>query len=137
MELNKLKVNSKLVEEGAWIDGIPEAGDLRLRVRGIGSAAYRNALSRLTRAVPKNKRNEDDTLPIEIAERIAAEAAAEGLLLDWDNITREGEQVPYDKELAKEWLLDRDFVPFLEAVLWAANKVAQTAQMVEETITKN
>ncbi|ACL59903.1 hypothetical protein [Methylobacterium nodulans] len=129
MKLKAFKTNSALLEQGRWVDDIPESGNLRLRVRGLGNVDYRTLLDRLVDAIPREKRLRG--IDPRERDRVTGEAMAQTILLDWDNLYEDdAEQVkiPYSPELAKELLTNPDYARFYRAVLWAANLVADESE---------
>lgn len=137
MDLGKLKTDAARLEGGDWVSDLPGAEGLRLRVRGMASLKYRDAVNRRMRAVPRGERNRDGTLPIVISDRVTGEAAAEALLLDWQGLTEGGVEIPYDKERALKLLTDRDFTAFRELVLFAASIVAEDDRADEDALLGN
>lgn len=137
MEISSLKRDTSKVESGMWVENIPSMGTLRLKVRGMGSAPYVNALSELQRAVDHSGRNPDGSI---IASRIlvmTGEAAYRALLLDWDGLTDDGKPVPYDAALAKRWLTEAEYQTFRDAVFWAANVVDNQRATATAALVKN
>lgn len=140
MEISALKRSPEraaAIEAGEWVDRIPMMGDVRLRVRGIGSKSYQAMLGRLFRAVPREGRNRDNSLKTDVAAKLTGEAMAEHILLDWDGLTESGEPLPFSKDLAKEWLTDPEYEQFQTAVLWASSVVQNGREEVAEALEKN
>ena len=127
MDIGSIKINASKIEDGVWVDTIPEFGDLRLLVRGTSSFAYRDAIGRLSRNLPKNKRNDDGSVPAKELDRLTAQALAEGALLGWENVEIGGVAVPFSKERAVDLLTDPDYSKFADAVMFAAQKVNASA----------
>lgn len=134
MELTTVKVDTAKIEAGEWVKDIPGMGDLELRVRGLGSVVYREALARRQRTV---KPSNDGVRPIAESEAATAHAVADALLLDWRNLTLNGQARGYTVELARDLLTNRDYVAFLDAVLYAAATLDASSAKVEETLAKN
>lgn len=123
MKLSALKTDVTLVETGRWVEDIPGMGDLRLRVRGLGSNDYRALEERLIAAVPLAKRLRG--LDVATGDRIEGECLARTALLGWENLTDEADAVvAYDPDLAMRMLVDPEFAIFRRAVRWAASAVA-------------
>jgi len=137
MDIRNLKRDSARSEAGAWTGDIPGMGKLELHTRGINSAAYQSALSRLSRAVPPEGRERDNSLKPDVAARISGEAAAEGLLLGWRGLTDGAAEVAYSPDLAANWLTDPDYKPFLDAVFYAASIVENGRASVEKALEGN
>lgn len=122
MDINSLRSDRKAIEEGAWIGGIPEMGELRLLVRGQTNPDFQRMIARLSAAVPRNKRDGGRIDPVEL-DRIIGSAYHATVLLDWDGVKMDGEPAPYSKELAFRLCTDPEFFRFRQAVGWAASEV--------------
>lgn len=123
MDLSNLKRDSGQIEAGRWVEDIPGMDDLRLRVRGLTSPTVTALRARKMRKVGKSGRNPDGTLKPEVELHIFGEVLFETVLLDWDGLTDNGKPIPFDKDLAKQWLSSPDYMPFADAVTWAAQVV--------------
>lgn len=123
MDISALKRDSKSIEAGKWVEGIPGLENARLCVRGFSSEIVVTRRAAKERIVSKKGRNADGSLKPTIARRVLGEVLHEVVLLDWDGFTHEGKPVPYDVELAKEWCTNPDFEHFADAVTWAALSV--------------
>lgn len=124
MKLDSMKVDSAKIEQGAWVDNIPEMGDLRLRVRGFGNTDYRRLQAKLIDAVPRAKKVGGRLDPAE-QDRVMSLCLQGTILVDWGNLTgAEGEPLPYSREQAAALINDPDMRRFRDAVIWAASIVA-------------
>jgi hypothetical protein len=131
MKLNDLKIDVSRFEEGAWIDNIPEMGDLRLKVRGINNSDYRRLQQKLFEAVPRAKRPGGRIDPDE-QDRITTSCLLSACLLDWDGVEDDdGNALPYSKPAATKLLNDPALRRFRESVIWAATVVGE--QVAEDT----
>jgi hypothetical protein len=119
MKLSAIKVDSS-VAEGEWIGNIPNMEDLELKVRAPFAATVRAYRNQLIRALPASVRNDPNGIPLEKQDEIEAELNLEVILLDWRNA-----DMPYSKELARQYLTDPDWVDFREAVAWASSRVGR------------
>jgi len=137
MDIQSLKVDSGKVAEGTWVTGLPGAGDLRLRVRGWNSPKAVALRSRLEREAPKSDRIRGGGMKPTASTRIGSQVLAEVVLLDWDGMTNGGEPMPYDADLARQWLMDPDFRQFADLVYTAATWVDQGQAEAEEEIAGN
>lgn len=123
MDFNALKRDSAAIAAGVWVSDIPEMGDLRLKVRGLSSPVATALRQRKERAAPKTDRDRAGRLKPEASVRVTAEVLLEVVLIDWDGLTDNGKPVPYSREVAEKLLTDPDFLPFADAVAWAATVV--------------
>jgi len=137
MDINNLKRSTDRVEGGDWVGDIPEMGDLRLRVRGLGSAQYKAIMSRKSRAVPRQDRERDGSIKDEVLHRIRGEALHEAILLDWDGLTAGGQPFGFDASVALNWLTDPEYQDFHFATLYAAGVVGKERAEAQEELGKN
>ena len=133
MKIGEIAVDVDRVENGAWVDDVPDMGGLRLKVRGSTNRDWRKLTAKLLDKVPRKKRH-GTRIDTEEAENITNRCLLETCLLDWDGLTEnDGTPIPYSKEKAAEFLLDPQFRRFRDAVLDAANLVSnQNMDDVEE-----
>lgn len=137
MEIKSFKRDSQTIETGMWVDEIPGMKDLRLKVRGLSTPEVASARARKEMAEPRDSRNKSGQLKTDIAMRLFGEVLAEVVLLDWDNVTENGKPLKYDLETAKKWCTEPDFMPFADAVTWAAGRVDQHVDDASETLVGN
>lgn len=137
MDISKIKIDSAKIEAGEWVKDIPGMGNLELRVRGLGSIAYREALAQRQRAIPRDQRNADGSIPFRLSDEATAAAVADAILLDWRNVEISGSPVHFSAAKAREYLANPDYSVFLDAVLFAASKVASDAALIEKALEKN
>lgn len=125
MDIQSVKRNSAAAAEGRWMDDIPSMPGLRLRVRGLTSLAAVNCRRKKERQVEKKDRERGGGFKPEIEQRISREVLHEAVLLEWDGMTDGGTPLPYDFDIAGQFLLNPDFDAFAGAVTWAAAAVDQ------------
>jgi hypothetical protein len=130
MKISELEVDQKLVEEGTWVEKIPELEGVRFKVRGTNNRDWRKLALTLVGAVPRKKRV-NGVLDPEEADRITATVIMSAGLLDWDGIEDDdGNPIPYDKKKAGQFLQGKRF---REGAAWACDQVAEgIANEVEE-----
>lgn len=137
MKLDDIKVDVSKLENGEWVDNIPDMEGLRLKVRGINNTAYRRLQQRLVSTLPRKKRI-NQQIDIEDMDRITSTCLFECCLDGWDGITNgTGEPLPFTKEKAHELLFNPEWRAFRDAVLWAATFVVDQAREEREVIEKN
>lgn len=136
MDLNDLSVNVTAIEQGDWVDNIPDMGKLRLKVRGIGNSDYKRLQTRLIAAIPQADKMRGQVDPV-VSEGIQTECLIETVLLDWNGLTAGGQPVPYSKEKAKELLTNPSYAPLRNAVAWAASIIAVDRAARTEDVAKN
>jgi hypothetical protein len=132
MKLSQTKVDPARQEGGAWINEIPEMDGLRLKVRGANNRDWQRLQTKLIRALPRDRRR----LALDPVDndRINGILLRDTALLDWDGLDGDDDKpIPYSKEKAGELLLDPQYAPFRNAVMWAAATVAeQRADEIED-----
>lgn len=136
MKLSEHRIDPVKLEEGDWVDNIPDMGDLRLKVRGFGNKAAEAMTRRLNDAVPRKLKVGGRIAPEE-QDRIMNTVMRECILLDWANVEDDNGPVPYSKEMANTLLTDSQHRNFRNAVVWAAMSVAEVRADEQETAAKN
>jgi len=138
MDINELILSDAAVdavENGAWVGDLPGAPGLNLKVLGTTSKAYRKAIqAKMERA---RKKQEGKPLSSEQVTSLVREVFAETALVDWQGLTSEGKDLPFDRELAKKWLTSRNGDMFSDLVATAAQRLDANANAYVETVTKN
>jgi len=130
MEAAALKSTSDAIEAGEWVDDLPNLGDVGLRIRSVQSYTVKRAMGRAMRNVPKEGRDGSGKILPEVQDEIDYQIALDYLLVDWRNLTQDGEPLPYSKELAAEWL---KLPIFAEAVQVAIRRASlQASKHLEE-----
>jgi hypothetical protein len=136
MDLQGVKVDPSKIEQGDWVDNIPEMGDLRLKVRGVNCAAWRGLARKLAEAVPRNKKV-GGRIAQDEQDRIINECLLAVGVIDWENLTSGGAPLPYAKDAARQFLTDPAFQAFRDAALWACTAVGADTAASSETDAKN
>lgn len=129
MKLSDMKIDNDRLEQGAWVGDIPEMGDLRLKVRGMGNSDFRRMQQRLYDAEPRQFKV-GGRLDPDRQDAILATCILATVLIDWDGVTDDADQpVAYSREFAKTLLTEPAYRRFREAVTWAASTVAETSDV--------
>ena len=92
----------KKEQEGVWRDDI--GGDIRMKIARIGNPNYQKRFQTLSK--PHRRAIRRGTLPDDIAEKLLIQCLAETIVLDWENVQYEGEDLPYSVENAVRLLTD-------------------------------
>lgn len=137
MDIGNIRRDVAKIEQGDWVDDIPGMGDLRLLVRGMSAPEVIAHQSALSRSAPAHKRNRDNSLTVEASTEIMALTIAEKVLLGWENLECDGEQVEFSVDLAKQFMTNAELSPFADAVVWAANVVDRSKAARAEDTSKN
>lgn len=121
MKLGNLKIDSTKLQQGDWVGDIPNLGDIRLRVRGIGNDDYRRRNAELVGALPRHMRSQ----PAE-QDRILNTLIVETLLEGWENVEDDnGKSLTFTRENVQAILEDPDMRAFADGVVWAASVVSE------------
>jgi hypothetical protein len=135
VKLSEIKVDPAKIEAGAWVDGIPEFEGVRLKVRGLGCKEQQKLSRALFDAIPRSRRPKGKVSQ-EDQDRILDRCLHEVILLDWDGLQNDDDTpMPYDKAKALTFITDPAFRKFRDAVVWAADTIANDkAEAVEATV---
>lgn len=136
MKLADQTIDPIKLEEGDWVENIPEWGDLRLKVKGIRNKAWVRMQRILMDAVPKKMKiggRIDETEQ----DKITTSLLLNTCLLDWSGLEDDVTPIPYSKEKASELLNNPRHRNFRDAVIWAATVVAEQGAVVVEDAAKN
>lgn len=124
MKLSAIKVDSALIEQGDWVDGIPDLPGIRIKARGTNNVDYRILEGKMVREIPRTQRAEG--VSPDDQDRIAGKLLLETVVLDVEGLTDDDDKpIPYTKELGTKLLLDPDFRVFQAGAAYAGSVVAQ------------
>lgn len=137
MKLSASKVDSTLIEQGDWVDGIPDLPGIRIKARGTNNADYRILEGKLVREIPRTQRAEGVS-PAD-QDRIAGRLLVETVVLDIEGITEDDEvtPIPYTKALGTKLFLDPDYRVWAAGAAYAGSVVAQRRKADEAAEVKN
>lgn len=137
MKLSAMQVDSALIEQGAWVDDIPELPGIRIKARGTNNKDYRVLEGKLVREIPRSERIEGVS-PVD-QDRIAGRLLLETVVVDVEGLTEEDgtTPLPYTRAVGERLLLDPDFRIFQAGAAYAGGVVAQRRKAAQETETKN
>ncbi len=126
MDIGNLKKKADL-NEGHWIDDIPDMEGVRLKVRSTNYKPFRVATAGLARRSGKKLRTDEGVVNFAIK---GGSALAEHILLDWEgDVTEGGKPLKYDAKKALAILTaDDDFGIgdiWRRGVEWAGDQVAE------------
>ena len=137
MKLSALKVDSAVIEQGDWVENIPDLPGIRIRARGTNNSDYRILEAKLVREIPRDIRVEG--VSPKDQDRIAGRLLLETIVIDVDGLTEEDGTTPlkYTRELGEKLLCDPDYRVFAAGAAYAGGVVAARRKAVADTETKN
>lgn len=103
MELNKLKTDPALEQDGVWVP----FGDARFLVARLNNPRMASAYAAKIRPYRGAKIPEADE------ERLMLDCLAAHVLLDWEGVTNDGQPFPYSKENSRAALQIKDLADFI------------------------
>lgn len=126
MDIGNLNKKANL-NEGEWIDDIPEMDGVRLKVRSTNFKPFRVATAGLARRSGKKLRTDEGVVSYAVK---LGQPLAEHILLDWDGDVKEnGKTLKYEPKKALAILTaDDDFgigETWRRGVEWAGDRVAE------------
>lgn len=128
--------NEKLEVVGVW-HTLNEASGTRIKLARTDNPNHQQANFRLIAEHGKELEAESVELRAEagsLTRRVMAEALAEGVLIDWENLTYRGKVLKYSKENAMKVLQHKDF---FELVMRLASDITNYQQDLEDEQIKN
>lgn len=137
MKISAIKVDSALIEQGDWVDGIPDLPGIRIKARGTNNVDYRILEGKMVREIPRTQRAEG--VSPDDQDRIAGKLLLETVVLDVDGLTEDDGVTPikYTRELGAKLLLDPDYRVFQAGAAYAGSVVAQRRKADEAAEVKN
>jgi hypothetical protein len=147
MKLSAIAVDPALIEQGDWIDDLPDMPGIRIKARGTGNSDYRKLEARLIRQIPREQRMHG--LKPKDHDRIIGQLLLETVVLDVEGLEEEGPEeagadaergstpIKYTRELGEKLLLDPEFVRFRNAAAYAGEVVAQRRKTAAKDDAKN
>ncbi|WP_316234669.1 hypothetical protein [Bradyrhizobium sp. SZCCHNR1020] len=123
MKLSDIKVDPAVIEQGDWVDDLPNMPGVRIKARGVSNSDYRKLEAKLVRQIPKALRAEG--LSPAQSDRILGRCLLETVVLDVDGLTEDDEVTPikYTRELGEKLLLDPEWKEFRAAAAHAGSVV--------------
>lgn len=135
MKLSEIIVDLESIEQGRWIDDIPEMPDLRLKLRGIDNSDWRRIRSKMVDAIPRQWRGERRA---EELDRIISVLLADTVIQDWEGITdNDGKPILYSREWARRFCLEPQFRKLRDNIFIAAQQVGDSNHVKQEELEKN
>ena len=110
-ELDSIRIDLKMSEEGRWVDF---DGDIKLLIARKPNPRYEDVLHALVEKHGRAVTNDDDM-------DMTRQAVARCVLLGWKNLTEGGKEIPYSPEKALELLRDPSLRDLYEFVLVSAH----------------
>lgn len=130
--MSDMLIDTAAESAGRWISEIPDMGDLELLVRGFDCEEARrvreNRLRSWLRGVSPHSPVREP--PQSVRDQAVTMALRHVILLDWRNITDNGQAVPYSPEMAGRLLTEPQWRRFRLAVLWASDLVGKSEAYV-------
>lgn len=125
MDVSNLSKKANL-NDGEWVDDIPEMDGVRLLVRSTNFKPYKAAVAGLARRSGKKLRTDAGVINFSVA---SGKALADHILLGWEGMTEGGKPLKYDPKKAVAILTaDDDFGigdTFRRGVEWAGDSIAE------------
>lgn len=131
LDLGKTFRTSKEAEnEGIWRD---IGGGARIKIGRVGSDRYKEAFARFSK--PYKTAIRTGTLADDVAEDLLIDAMVDAVLLDWEGLVIDGEELSYSKVNAKNVLYE--FKDFRDLVTSMASELETFRVQETEEAVKN
>lgn len=138
MDINDLVLSDKalyVIDNGEWMEAGYEAPGVEFLVTGMESEGARK-LKKDKQAEMRIKCKGKPLTEDQYAE-IAKEVLIEEVLKDWRGLKDGGKDLPYSKDLAREFIMSRGGEKFTGLILRAAQRLDNSANDFVETAGKN
>jgi hypothetical protein len=63
MKLSAMKIDPALIEQGDWVENIPDLPGIRIKARGTNNSDYRALEAKLVREIPRAERIAEGARP--------------------------------------------------------------------------
>jgi len=137
VKLSALKIDPARIEQGTWIDDIPDMPGVELKVRGFGNTDDKRIQAAAYDALPRAKKIRGK-LDADDAEKIMNERLLGAILCDWKGLEQDdGQPLQYAPDVAEALITDPAYSRFRQSVIWAAGIVGEEAAADLETDAKN
>lgn len=128
MKIDQIKAVTHKIEQGAWVDELPNLPGVAVKTRGTFNSDHSRLLNKL-----RSQHTPEQLLTDEVQDAIELRVLHETILIDWAGI----EDATYDPGVALKILSDPDLAVFRRAVAYAGNVVAREGRASLERDTKN
>lgn len=138
MDINELILSDaelEVIDNGTWVGDFVEAPGLELLVCGLKSKEAQKSLEAKQARLRQKNRGRPLT-NAQLAETMQ-ETLAEVILKGWRGLKSNGEDFPYSKEQATNWIMSRNGDKFAGLVLQAAQRVDEQASDYVDAVKKS
>lgn len=138
MDINDIILTDEalaVIDNGEWVNLEDDAPGVELLVVGLQSEAARRATREKQLIMRKKQRNRE--LNDDQHSQIMKEVLCEVVLKGWRGLKSNGEDVPYDPALARQWIMSRNGERFTLLVITAAQQLDARANEYVESVGKN
>jgi hypothetical protein len=133
MKLQQLKDTTSKIEQGAWVDNLPNLPGIQVKVRGWGNSDHRRLRAKMAAETSPEKLEDQD-----VQETLQADAIVRTILVDWRGLEQDdGAPLEYSLAMAEKIIHDPDVAVFRGGVEWAASIVAREGKTSLERDVKN
>lgn len=138
MDINDLILSDEaldVVDNGTWVPAGDEAPSVEFLVVGLQSEPAQKMIKQKQAVLRQKNRGKplsDDQLATTMKETLV-----ECILKDWRGLVSNGEEVPYSKDLAKQWIMSRNGAKFTDMVINASRHLSDAANDFVGEVTKN
>jgi hypothetical protein len=128
VKLKEIRETTKKLEDGAWVQDLPNLPGVAIKARGTFNSDYNRLFQKL-----RNKLNQAELMDDTVNEEIETQLLVETILLDWKGI----DDAPFDKAKVADLLREPELAVLRRACVYAGNVVVREGKAELETTTKN
>ena len=128
MDLLALKKDTQAIQDGRWVaaDEVPGLGDVRVKVRGAGTAVARDMFAAKQRRVDPRDKDADGRIKPQVFVGLLREMVVEHHLVEFEGLTMGGR--PVSVEDAKKLVLLPEYEPLADLCMAAVTAVDGTRE---------
>lgn len=131
MDIGKLRIDVEKSDKGVWLDFDAET---KVLIGRVNSPRYKQVLRENT--LPYIEDIRAGTYDTEKQEKVACKTLAEAVLLGWEGLKENGEDVPYSQEKALQYLSDPALDWFRERIEDMGTRMENFYEVAEGNLKK-
>ena len=130
MELSRIATDPKMEQDGVWVNYL---GDIRLKIARMGTPKYMEHLAKISK--PHKSKIRTTEQDIDLIRGLTNQCLAATVLLDWENVQADSEDIVYTPEIGLKMIIDPQYHDFRQFVLQQSQDAEEyRAKSVEDSV---